>query len=277
MVSVAALEPELAVIVPGAAVRVDRLALGAPAMPVAVNVTGLPLSVPEVAVSAFVPATVPRVQETAVAMPLAFVDTGVVGFTVPPPAVTAKVTGTPDTGLPFASLTITDGGVPTAVFTVAVCALGALLASWVAAPAVTVTLAVWVIARLLIVAETVFDSATVEESVPVATPLALVVPTGWVRVFPVPVAAKTTLAPAMGLPLPSFAVTVIVDVPLPAVIGDVAATVDCAADTGPTFTTTLAVCVIATPLIVAETVFDSATVELRVPVATPLALVVAAG
>src|SRR2546430_17642167 len=81
----------------------------------------------------------------------------------------------------------------------------------------------------------------------------------------------------MGLPFPSRAVTVIVEPPLPAVIGDVALTVDCAADTVPGFTTTVAVCVTATPLMVADTVFDSAAVELRVPVATPLVFVVALG
>src|SRR6059036_772395 len=93
------------------------------------------------------------------------------------------------------------------------------------APAFTTTVAVCVTATALIVAETVFDSAAVELKLPVATPLALVVPIGWVRVFPVPVAASTTVAPGIGLPLPSRAVTVMVEVP-PAVIGDVAATVD---------------------------------------------------
>src|SRR5438046_124931 len=68
-----------------------------------------------------------------------------------------------------------------------------------------------------------------------------------------------------------------VDVPLPAVMGDVAVTVDKDAETDPTFTTTLAVCVIATELIVAETVFVPAAVALRVPVATPLASVVPTG
>ena len=68
-----------------------------------------------------------------------------------------------------------------------------------------------------------------------------------------------------------------VEVPLPAVIGDVAATVDCAAETGPAFTTTVAVCVTATALIVAETVFDSTAVDARVPVATPVAFVVPTG
>ena len=75
----------------------------------------------------------------------------------------------------------------------------------------------------------------------------------------------------------SFAVTVIVDVPLPAAIGDVALTVDCAADTAPAFTTTVAVWVIATALIVAETVLEPAAVDDRVPVATPLASVVPTG
>jgi len=42
----------------------------------------------------------------------------------------------------------------------------------------------------------------------------------------------------------------------------------------PAVTVTVAVCVIATEPIVAETVFNPAAVELRVPVATPLALVV---
>src|SRR2546422_2490247 len=144
-------------------------------------------------------------------------------------------------------------------------------------PAFTTTVAVWVIATVLIVADSVFDSATVELNVPVATPLAFVVALGCVRVLPVPVAVSTTVAPGIGLPNPSFAVTVMVDVPLPAAMGDVAVTVDCSADTVPAFTTTVAVWVIATELIVAETVFDPATVEVSVPVATPPASVVADG
>ena len=82
----------------------------------------------------------------------------------------------------------------------------------------TVTEAVWVIDSELIVAEMVFDSATVELNDPVATPLAFVDPSGWVIVFPVPVAAMTTVAPWMGLPLASLAVTVMVEEPVPAVI-----------------------------------------------------------
>src|SRR2546427_4958425 len=81
----------------------------------------------------------------------------------------------------------------------------------------------------------------------------------------------------MGLPFASRAVTVIVEVPLPAVMGDVAVTVDKDADTVPAFTTTVAVWVIATALIVAETVLEPAAVDDRVPVATPLASVVPTG
>jgi len=210
-----------------------------------------------------------------VATPLAFVvPTGWVSvFPVP---VAANTTVAPAIGLPAASRAVTvivDGPLPAVIGEVAVtmdCAAET-------APALTTTVAVWVIATALIVADTVFDSASVALKVPVATPLAFVGPTGWVSVFPVPVAATTTVAPAIGLPEASRAVTVIVDVPLPAVIGEVALTVDWAADTGPTFTTTVAVWVMATALIVADTVFDSASVALKVPVATPLAFVVPTG
>src|SRR3989441_2572847 len=128
------------------------------------------------------------------------------------------------------------------------------------------------------VADTVFVSAVFELSVPVATPLASVVPTGCVSVLPVVgVATSTTLAPWIGLPFASRAVTVMVDVPLAAVMGDVAATVDWAAETVPALTTTVAVWVTATELMVAETVFDPAAVDDNVPVATPLAFVVPTG
>src|SRR5439155_19414791 len=84
-----------------------------------------------------------------------------------------------------------------------------------------------------------------------------------------PVAHPTTSPRASG------AVTVIVDLPLPATIevGD-AVTVDCEADTGPGVTVTPAVWVIATPLIVAAIVLLPVLVELNVAVNTPLPLVV---
>jgi hypothetical protein len=204
------------------------------------------------------------------------VPTGCVNV-LPADGATASVTDAPWIGLLFASRAVTvivALPFPTVIGEVAAtvdCAAET-------GPAFTSTVAVCVIATVLIVAETVFEPATVEASVPVVTPLALVVLTGWVSALPVVgVTASTTVAPWIGLPFASFAVTVMVDVPLPAVIGDAAATVDTVADTAPAVTTTVAVCVIATVLIVAETVFDSATVELKLPVATPLALVVPTG
>src|SRR5439155_661665 len=88
--------------------------------------------------------------------------------------------------------------------------------------------------------------------------------------------ASTTVAPAIGFPLASLAVTVIVDAldPLLATI-DVGAAVRVAAvaDTPAGVTVTVAVCVSGTLAIVADTVLASAVVELSVPVATPLASV----
>src|SRR6267378_3111356 len=151
---------------------------------------------------------------------------------------------------------------------------------WAAAtgPAVTVTPAVWVSAVPFTVAETVFPSATVELSVPVATPLPFVAPAGCVRVFPVPDAANTTAAPPIRLPFASFAVTVIVLlVPPAAMLAGAAATVDWLDETAPGVTVTAAVAVNAVPFTVAEIVFPSGTVELSVPVATPLPSVTAGG
>src|SRR5207247_1604119 len=145
-------------------------------------------------------------------------------------------------------------------------------------PTFTTTLAVCVIATELIVAEKAFVPAVACLRGAVATPLASVVPPGWVNVLPaVGVPSRAPFGSWTGFPFASRAVTVMVDVPLPAAMGDVAVTVDKDADTVPAFTTTLAVWVIATELIVAETVFVPAAVALRVPVATPLASVVPTG
>src|SRR5713101_1682959 len=200
---------------------------------------------------------------------------------VPPPAFVPIATVTlpvnPVAMLLFASSAVTwTAGVIAAP---AVLFVGCTVnTSLVATPEATMMLAVWATATVLIVAETVFDSAAVDASVPVATPLALVVPTGCVRVFPVPVAASTTVAPAIGLPNGSLAVTVIGELPLPAVIGEVAVTVDCAADTAAARTVTVAVWVTVTlPFTVAVTVFVPATVELKVPVIWPFAAVAPTG
>ena len=108
--------------------------VAAPAVPVALKVSGEPVRPALVAVSVFAPAVVPRVQLPTVAMPEAFV-VAEPPVSDPPPAATAKVTLTPATGLPCASVTRTLGAVATAVLTVADSLLPPLMAIVVAAPA----------------------------------------------------------------------------------------------------------------------------------------------
>ncbi len=86
-----------------------RLA-GAVAVPVAVKLTGV--SDATVAVTVLVPVVWPARQLPTVAMPLPLVAWEA-PVSVPPPAVTAKVTATPATGWLDASRTITDGGADT--------------------------------------------------------------------------------------------------------------------------------------------------------------------
>src|SRR5712691_1961814 len=104
--------------------------------------TGLPARPVDVArnVLLFVPAVVPSVQLATVAIPLAFVVCEP-PVTLPPPAKAEKVTLTPATGLLFASRTITDGGVVTAVPTVALWPVPLFAAIWVAAPVTVVKVA----------------------------------------------------------------------------------------------------------------------------------------
>src|ERR1051326_6348976 len=87
---------------------------GVPKVPVATNVA---LALPAAATTRFTPATVPRVQLVAAALPLA----SLVGLpvTVPPPAATEKVTATPEIGVPPESTTVTSGGLATLVLTTA--------------------------------------------------------------------------------------------------------------------------------------------------------------
>src|SRR5207302_7223463 len=118
------------------------IVVAAPAVPVAVNVTGLPVSDPDVAVSVFDPAVGLRVHEARVAIPSDPVLTGVAVVTVPLPAAGLNVTATPATGFPFASFTITDGGVLTAVPAVADWLVALFAASVAAAPAVPVAVKV---------------------------------------------------------------------------------------------------------------------------------------
>src|ERR1051325_9852942 len=116
--------------------------------------------------------------------------------------------------------------------------------------------------------------APVELNVPVVTPLPFVVVAGWVRELPLPVAESDTAMPLSGLPLPSLTVTVMLLLPPAANEFCAAPTVEFHAETGDAgFTVTVAVWVIAVPLIVAEMVFVSATVAVKVLVNTPLLLV----
>src|ERR1051325_10812326 len=163
------------------------------------------------AVSALAPAGVESVQLPTASSQLASVA-GPAPVTRPPPAPAAKVTDTPDTGLSNASVTITDGGVGTAVPAGALCPLppwGAMVAG---AAGFTVTSAVCVTVTVpFTMAVTVFVPAAVELKAPVIWPLVLVVPAGCVSVMPVTgLAASVTVAPLTGLPLGSLTVTVIV-------------------------------------------------------------------
>jgi hypothetical protein len=122
----------------------DRTAIraAAPATPVAVKVTGEPLNPVVVAVSVFAPTIVPKVQAGLVAIPPLSVITEPEDANVPAPLLTAKVTATPLTALPWASVTATDGAVPTAVPTVALCRSPDRNAIRTAAPAVPVAVKV---------------------------------------------------------------------------------------------------------------------------------------
>jgi len=113
--------------------------VAAPAVPVAVKLTGEPARPALVAESRLLPAAVPRVQLPTVAMPLALV-VAPSPVALPPPKVTAKVTPTPLTALPLTSVTFTLGATATLLPAVALWPLPPLMAMATAAPAVTATL-----------------------------------------------------------------------------------------------------------------------------------------
>src|SRR5439155_1426967 len=108
----------------------------------------------------------------------------------------------------WSRISTSGGGVMTAP---AVALPGGTRKTSFAAPAgFTVTLACCAMAVPPTLADTVLASATVELSVPLATPLVVVGPGGWVSVLPLPVAVSVTVFPPIGLPKPSNAVTVMV-------------------------------------------------------------------
>src|SRR5262249_35808790 len=157
-----------------------------PGVPVAVKVTGLPDRPVAVAVSAFAPIVLPRVQLVTCATPNALVSTGVVGSTPPAPPVTANVTATPGAAVLYTSFTITAGATATAVATLSACPPPPFKGMLWAAPGFTTSTGACVMSTPLIFTVTVFDSATVEASEPVATPAASVTDPGCVSVLPVP-------------------------------------------------------------------------------------------
>ena len=181
-----------------------------PAVPVAVNVTGLPESDPDVAVSVLLPAVPLSVQLPTVAMPSPVV-VWLPPVMVPFPGATPNVTVTPATGFPFTSFTITDGSEVTAVPAVAVWLVGLFAAIVAAAPVVPVAVNVTGLPdNVPEEAVTVFDPAvglSVHE-VRAAIPSAPVL-TGLVGVtVPLPAAGvNVTATCATGFPFASFTIT----------------------------------------------------------------------
>ena len=176
----------------------------------AVKVSGLPVNEPEVAVNVLVPGAAPSVHVPAPAIPEAFVVWVAVFAIDPPPAVTAKVTLTPLTGLLLASLTVTLGTVPVAVPDIALWLFPAFTTIWVAVPAVPIAVKVTGLPeKPAEVAVKVF----IPEVVPrvqlpmVATPPASVVAARPVAEPPPVATAKVTLTPLTGLLLRSFTIT----------------------------------------------------------------------
>src|SRR6184192_38196 len=186
------------------------IVVAAPAVPVAVNVTGLPVSDPDVAVSVFDPAVALRVHEVRVAIPSDPVLTGVVGVTVPLPAAGVNVTATPPTGFPFASFTITDGGDVTAVPAVADWLVGLFAAIAAAAPAVPVAVKVTglPVSDPDVAVRVLLPAVALSVQLPtVAMPLPLVVCVPPVT-LPLPAAGvNVTATSATGFPFASFTIT----------------------------------------------------------------------
>ena len=115
-----------------------EIVVGTPSVAEAVKVRGLPVRPALVAVRVLllVPAVVPSFQEPTVAMPEALV-VWEPPVSEPPPDATAKVTETPETGLPNWSVTSAEGAVATFVSTVVDWLLPPLIAIEFALSAIT--------------------------------------------------------------------------------------------------------------------------------------------
>src|SRR5437588_76636 len=151
--------------------------VGAPAVPVAVNVTGLPESDPDVAVSVLLPAVPLSVQLPTVAMPSPVV-VWLPPVMVPFPGATPNVTVTSATGFPFTSFTITEDSEVPAVPAVADWLVGLFAAIVAAAPAVPVAVKVTGLPERdpEVAVKVLSPAVALNVQLPtVATPLALVV------------------------------------------------------------------------------------------------------
>jgi len=255
--------------VAGFGTTVDLLALGGPGTNSTVGFCVI-VTLPMDAVIVFVSALVERM--VAVVRPLALVTAGV--EMVWPVPVDVSTTVAPEIGLLLASSTVTVMVDVAVLFaTTPVEALTETVeCEALGAPGTNVTIGFCVIFVTPTVAVTVFGSALVEASVPVAWPFASVTEAGWVSVLPVVgLAASHTLRPEMPLPWLSFAVTVTVDVLVPSAVTEegLTATVDFDALSVPAVNVTVAVGS-ATPPTVAVMVFVSALVDaIWVEVAPP--------
>jgi hypothetical protein len=241
------------------------------------------LSVVSVAVSVLVPAVVDRT--VPVVCPLALVAAAGCPIVSVAPREEASVTVLPLTGLPLASrrvVVIVDVVVPSAATVVGLAVTVEVVAD--TAPAVNVTVAVWVttIESVVSVAVSVLGPAVVDRTVPVVCPLALVAAAGCPIVSVAPrEEANVTVLPLTGLLFASRNVTVIVEVTTPsaATVVGLATTVEVVAETAPMANVTDAVCVsvMVSVVSVAVSVLGPAVVDRTVPVVWPAASVAAAG
>jgi len=146
-------------------------------------------------------------------------------------------------------------------------------------PATKVTVPVTALYPAGVVTLSVFNSATVDLMVPVAWPAAFVTDAGCTSVFEVPVDVNATVVPLTGLLFASRMVTVTVPVAVLSATTLLGETERVAfpATAGPATKVTVEVTAPKPPGVEILSVFTSATVETIEPVATPDALVTAAG
>ena len=178
----------------------------------AVNVCGL-LFATAAAVSEYEPTVAPSVQDVSAAIPAALVVTITDApeltplETTAPGAATVKVTAMPAIGLPKLSAIMTDGAMPTAVPTTAVCRLPPFITRFPVAPVVTAILPDVVLVSVPLAKRRVRGPTNppIDRFVKVATPEALVTmvatppsvpPPDAIDAVTVTPACNTALAPA---------------------------------------------------------------------------------